>query len=381
MALCRSLDHGRVNLEMACLRRLGPFVKEIDERCIPLAEYPLESFYSLSAIGQQAKFARHLTRRRTQIVHAYNFYGNVFAVPPARLAGTPVVIASSRDLGLYLTPMQQRVQRYVCKLADRVVVNADAVKEWLVRDGYAPEKIVVIPNGVDMSRFNGRREPSRMRQELGLRGGGPLVAVVSRLNRLKGLEQFLEAAAVVGKQVHDARFLVVGEAPPHDPAYLDELKSLAGRLGIADRAVFTGLRSDVPSLLANVTVAVMPSLNEALSNALLESMAAGAPVVATRVGGTPEAVVDGETGLLVPPGDVAALARAITRLLDEPMLAARLGQAARQLIAERFSIARMAARTEHLYQELLTRKTRIAARRAIGHEQVARETHSSWLTL
>src|SRR6266508_2884089 len=376
MALCRALDPGRLDLELACLRRLGPFVQEVDDRRIPLAEYRIGSFYSLSGLAQQAKFAQHLTRRRTQIVHAYNFYGNVFAVPPAKAAGTPVVIASIRDLGLYLTPMQKRVQRYVCRLADCVLVNADAVKEWLVGDGYDASKIVVIRNGVDLSRFSGPREPSRLRLDLGLAPHVPLIAVVSRLNRLKGLEQFLEAAAIVGKRFPEARFLVVGAAPPHDPAYLDELKALSARLDIAGRVIFTGLRSDVPSLLGGVSVAVMPSLNEALSNAMLEAMAAGAPVVATRVGGTPEALVDGETGLLVPPADVSSLAASIARMLDARDLAGRLGRAARKSVEDRFSIARMAASTEQLYRELLIRKARTPERRAARQEGVVAKTQS-----
>src|SRR6185436_5666100 len=128
------------------------------------------------------------------------------------------------------------------------------------------------------------------------------------------------------------------------------------RLRVADRVIFTGLRSDVPTLLASVNVSVMPSHNEALSNVLLESMAAGAPVVATRVGGTPEALADGVTGLLVPPADPSALAASITRLLDNAELATRLGQAARSLIAERFSVERMVRSTEQLYDDLLARK-------------------------
>ena len=190
---------------------------------------------------------------------------------------------------------------------------------------------------------------------------------------MKGLEQFIEAAAVVARRFPDARFLIVGETPPHDPSYLDQLKSLAGRLHIADRVIFTGLRSDVPALLASVAVAAMPSLNEALSNALLEAMAAGAPVVATRVGGTPEALADGESGLLVPPADVPALAAAITRLLETPLLAARLGRAARQVIEDRFSIARMAMNTQLLYRELLTRQARKAERHVFSQERIARD--------
>jgi glycosyltransferase involved in cell wall biosynthesis len=369
MALCRSLDASRFDLEFACLRRLGPFVKEIDDRRLPLTEYRFSSFCSVTALRQQIKFARHVTRHRVDIVHAYNFYGNVFAIPPARLAGAPVVIASIRDLGLYLTPLQQRVQRYVCRLADCVVVNADVVRTWLVGEGYDPERIVVIRNGVDLTRFSEPAEPDRVRRELELPRGVPLVAVVSRLSRLKGLEQFLEAAAVVGRRSTGARFLVIGETPPDDREYLAELKRLAARLGIGDRVIFTGLRSDVPALLAGVDVAVMPSLNEALSNALLESMASGAPVVATRVGGTPEALVDGETGLLVPPADVASLAGAVTSLLEAPELANRLGRAARRSIADRFSVERMADTTERLYGRLLKRTARARGRRWSGQRR------------
>jgi glycosyltransferase involved in cell wall biosynthesis len=273
------------------------------------------------------------------------------------------VIASIRDLGLYLTPMQKRVQRYVCRLADCVVVNADAVRTWLVGEGYDMKRIVVIRNGVDLTRFGEPAQPDRVRRELALPPGIPLVAVASRLSRMKGLEQFLEAAAVVGRRSTAARFLVIGEAPPHDLGYLDELKRLAARLGIGDRVIFTGLRSDVPTLLAGVDVAVMPSLNEALSNSLLESMAAGAAVVATRVGGTPEALVDGHSGLLVPPADVASLANAVTHLLETPAMASRLGRAARQTIADRFSVERMAETTECLYSRLLTRAARTRGRR------------------
>lgn len=363
MTLGRLLDPARFDLEFACLRRWGgDFIKEIGDRNIPLAEYPVVSFRSIRTLGLQARLARHIARRRIQIVHAYNFYGNVFAVPPGRLTA-PVVIASIRDCGPYLSSMQKRVQRYACQFADCVLVNADAVRDWLVAEGYDPGKIVVIRNGVDLARFDGPPEGARIRHELGLGTRTRLVAVVSRLTRLKGLEQFLEAAAILSPRFPDARFLIVGETSPHDGWYLTELQNMAGRLGLSERVIFTGLRGDVPALLSSVDVAVMPSLNEALSNVLLESMAAGAPVVATRVGGTPEALVDGETGLLVPPADAAALAASIATLLDNRELATRLGHAARQRIAERFSVDRMVHSTQDLYSDLLERKGS-AARRA-----------------
>ena len=260
MMLARRLDSARFTVEFACLRRWGGFVQELTDRQIPLAEYRVTSFRNISALTQQARLARHITRRHVQIVHAYNFYGNVFALPPARLAAR-VVIASIRDCEPYLTPMQKRVQRYACQLADCVLVNATAVRNWLVNDGYDGSKIVVIKNGVDLSQFRGTGNSGTLRLSLGVPPATPLVVVVSRLARLKGLEQLIEAAAVLKARRHDARFLIVGETAPSQRGYLDELKLLAVTHRVADRITFTGLRSDVPALLSAADVAVMPSLN------------------------------------------------------------------------------------------------------------------------
>jgi glycosyltransferase involved in cell wall biosynthesis len=154
----------------------------------------------------------------------------------------------------------------------------------------------------------------------------------------------------------------VGEPSPiNNRAYVDGLQSRARDRGLTDRVIFTGLRSDVPALLSAVDVSVMPSLNEALSNVLLESMAAGAAVVATDVGGTAEALVDGNNGVLIPPGNPTVMADAIVRLVDDPAYARELGENARRTIRDRYSLDRMVASTETLYDELLSRKQRQAA--------------------
>lgn len=355
-ALTHSLQARGYEMEFACLRRCGPFVGELEARGIPVTEYSIPSFRSVRGLTQQVKFARSLTRRGIQIVHSYNFYGNVFAVPPARAARTPVVVASIRDRGAYLTAHQRRVQRYACRLADCVLVNAAAVKEWLVADGYNPSTIVVISNGIDTRQFQPPPDRTWLHQQLELPPTSPLVAVVSRLVRLKGLDYFLEAAAMVAHRFPHARFVLVGEPNPSQYEYLQELRDLSRRLAIADRVIFTGLRRDVPEILGSIGVAVVPSLNEALPNSMLEAMAAGCPVVASRVGGVPEALTDGQNGLLVPPADAAALANAISALLDDRDLASRLGCAARASVTRHFSIERMVASTERLYEELLARK-------------------------
>lgn len=360
MTLARSLDASRFDVRFACLRKWGPFVDELKERRIPLVEYRVATFRSLHALVQQARLARYVRQHAVDIVHTYSFYGNVFAIPPGRFAA-PVVIASIRDRGAYLTPMQLRVQRHVCRLADCVLVNATAVKDWLVGDGYDASKIEIIPNGVDLRRFRGGDRAAILRS-LGIPETSRVVGVVSRLGKLKGIEDFIQAAARVATHVDDARFVIVGEpSPVWNHEYRDELVELARSLGIGDKVVFTGLRSDVPELMSVLDVSVMPSLNEALSNVLLESMAAGTAVVATDVGGTSEALKTGVNGVLVPPSRPDVMAAEIVRLLNTPALARQLGQAARSSIEQRFSLDRMVAATESLYDRLLSAKHRRAA--------------------
>lgn len=356
MTLTRRLAGDHFAIDFACLRRRGPFVDELQSSGIPVTEYQMSGFWTVGALRQQVRFANALRRNRTQIVHSYGFYGNVFGLAPARAAGVPVTVASIRDRGTYLTPMQRRAQRYACQLADCVLVNATAVKEWLIGDGYDAENIATIPNGVDVRSFERPPDAAWLHRAFGFPAGTPIVAVVSRLAPRKGLEQFVAAAAIVAQRIPAARFLVVGEANPLQPGYGVEIEALVRARGLSERVTFAGFRDDIPAVLASVSVSVNPSLDEALSNSLLESMAAGVPVVATRVGGTPEALTDGEHGLLVPPDDVPALAEAITTVLENADLARRLASAARARACERYSVERMVAATERLYDDLLARK-------------------------
>lgn len=351
--LARALDPSRFELDIACLSRKGAFLKEIEDLRIPVTEYSIRSLRSSKAVKQQLNFARYIRDNKIQIVHTYGFYANAFAVPAARIARVPVVVASIRETGDLWSPMQRRVMKFVCRLAHCVMVNAEAVAERLVAEGYDREKMTVIRNGIDLSRFARNGGDAKLRQELGLAPRTPLIAVFSRLNPLKGVEFFLEAAAIMAPRFPEARFLVVGGTLPGEEAYQRELERLVDRLGLGNRVVFTGFRLDVPELLSEVTISVLPSLSEGLSNVLLESMAAGVPAVATKVGGNPEAVEDGVTGLLVPPRDPSALAQAISRLLENPEMARSFGAAGRQRVAERFSGEKMVRETERLYLKLL----------------------------
>jgi glycosyltransferase involved in cell wall biosynthesis len=358
--LGKALAGGRFNLHLACFRRSGQFLHEIESEATPLTEYDINSLYNLNTFRQQLRFAGYARRNGIHIVHTYGFYPNVFAIPAARLAGVPAIVASIRDMGELWTPRQRRVQKFVCRFAHRILVNAHAIKLRLIEEGYRGEQISVISNGLDLSRFAEIRRNNGLRQTLGLPPHGPLIGVVGRIHPMKGIENFLEAAQSVAGRFPDARFLIVGDGATDcgkkvlpDCTYKEELERLAARLGLGQRVVFTGFRLDTPDLLAELAVSVLPSLSEGLSNVLLESMAAGVPVVATRVGGNPEAVEENVTGLLVPPRDSAALALAICQLLEDPKLSARFGQAGKERVARYFSLEHMVQETERLYQELV----------------------------
>ena len=362
VALARHLDPARFEQKFGCLRRWGPLLEDLEREFGAIPEFRIRNLYSGHTLWQQFRLAATLRRQRVQVLHSYNFYANVFSLPAAKLARVPCVIASIRDMGVYLTPKQQYVHKLVCRLADQIVVNADAIKHWLTAQGYRGERITVIPNGVDVGRFSSLPAESDLRCRLGLPERAQLVLMLARLRPEKGIEYFLRAAAHVNLRFPQVYFLIVGEGFTNrahefmpDSEYPRRLANMAASLGIGERVRFTGLITDIPHLLSQVAVSVLPSLSEGLSNTLLESMAAGVPVVATRVGGTPEAVSDGEHGLLVPPKDEAALAEAICAILADAELARRLGSQARARAVQRYSLERMVQANQDLYMNLLAR--------------------------
>jgi glycosyltransferase involved in cell wall biosynthesis len=245
----------------------------------------------------------------------------------------------------------------VGRLSARVVTVSEELRLRLT--GRLPaEKLVTIYNGVSLERFTplDAHERAAVRKELGIPTGAPLAGTVSRLDPIKGVADFVEAAALIARSAHLAArspyFLVAG-----DGSERARLTALAAERGLGDRMRFLGERQDIPRLLGALDVFVLPSLSEGLSNAVLEAMAAGRPVVATDVGGNAELVREAETGLLVPARDPHALSMAIEALLLDPDRARRLGDAGARRAAEQFALSRMIEGYGRLYEEVLRAQT------------------------
>jgi len=261
----------------------------------------------------------------------------------ASMLGAPGRIVVSRRVAFRLRGGIRTRLKYR-RGVDRFIAISAAVRRQLLSAGIPPERVSVVPSGVDPARFD-NVTPAPLREECGFPPDAPLVGVVGRLAHGKGQQDFLHAAAQVAEGHPAARFVLIGEGEARR-----ELESQAQRLGIADRVAFTGFRADVPAVLRALDAFVMPSHAEGLCTSVIEAMLAGLPVVATNVGGIVEVVEDGVTGLLVPQADPRPLAEAIDRLLSDRALAAKFGAAGRERARSRFGVETMVEQTIHVYE-------------------------------
>ncbi len=294
------------------------------------------------------RFVRDLRRLEPTIFHAHLTWplASQYALLGSWLARSPGIVATVQlHVDLSLSARVDAQQRLLTRVVDRYLAVSDDVRRRLVHDLRWPaSKIEVVHNSIDAPRFR-RPRSAAVRSAITADAAAPLVLAPARLERQKGHEYLLAAAARL-PEVHVA---IAG-----DGSRRHELEAIAHDLGIADRVRFLGERRDIPDLLAASDVVVLPSLAEGLPLALLEAMAAGIPVVASAIGGVDELVVAGETGLLVPVGDVDALAAAIRRVVADRPYARALAENARRRIDAHFSAEAMRRRVERIYEEVST---------------------------
>ena len=304
---------------------------------------PLGGALDVRALTRLRAFLR---AERADVLHTHaHFSLNVLGRVAGRLAGARVVahmhIANVFRAGGVGRRAQVALDNATARLCSRIVAVSEATRDSLVEQGYPAGRVVVVHNGIAPA------EPVAPRRPEGAPDGSPLLLHVGRLAPVKGQRELIEALARLRRT--DALAVLAGKDLERGGSYQRELEALAAELGVPERVVFAGYRDDVPALLAAADVFVLPSFAEGLPLTVLEAMAAARPVVASRAGGTPEAVVDGETGMLVPPGDVRALADALDELLADPERARRLGEAGKRRVEERFSAAAMTDRALAVY--------------------------------
>ena len=331
--LIRNLDRARVEPFLLTLRPYDTAAHAVD--CEHLA-WNVPRILAPAGWAAMQRLAGWMRRERIGAVHTFFQDSTAFGGLAARWAGVPLRIAGFRDMGFWRTRRQDLLMRLSYRLMNRYVANSEAVRDRFVRDfGLDPRRFQVIYNGVETALLPWIEHDGPTRH----------VGIVGNLNRpVKRTDLFLRAAGEVAARHRDITWHILGEG-----SLRPQLERLADEVGLGDRVVFAGSVGDVPAYLERLEVGVICSDSEGLSNALLEYLFKGCAAVATAVGGNPEIVRHGQTGLLVPPDDPIALAGALERLIERPELRRDLARSARLFAEETFSWERCGAEHMALY--------------------------------
>jgi glycosyltransferase involved in cell wall biosynthesis len=347
LALLRGLDRARVEPYLCLLRGDGPVSRALEPDDCPVLRLGVTSLRRPRTLARALTFVRFLRRHRIEVLQAFFPDSCYFGLPAAWWAGVPHRLRTRNNLGHWLTPLHRRLGRLLNRVTTCSVTNCRAAAEALLAaEGPPPESVVVLENGVDLDRFE------RIEQlDMPPPGEQVRIGAVANLRPVKGLDVLIDAAALLKTEHPQAIFEVAGEG--------DQREALEKQItdnGLTGCFLLPGGSDDVPGFLSGLHIAALCSHAEGMSNALLEYMAAGRAVVATRVGAAPDLITHERHGLLVPPGDAAALASAIHRLLKEPALAMRLGKDARARVRQRYGRAAMVRRFEDFYERLAGRR-------------------------
>jgi glycosyltransferase involved in cell wall biosynthesis len=295
-------------------------------------------------------FIRFLRKESVDIVQTYFHDSTVFGVVAAKIAGVPLIISCRRDLGFWYGEKVPRFLMFANRFSDRFLANSESVRKILVeREGVSPAEVEVIPNGIDSIALANAKTVSLFQEYPQIADGDKVVGIVANFNRrVKRLDLFLESAVRVAAKFQKVKFLIIGGGNLEN-----DLKCMARSLGIEDRVIFAGPKEPAIGYIRCFDIGVLCSDSEGFSNSLIEYMAAGKPVVATKVGGNDELVEDGVTGVLVPPGDPDALASALLILLNNEAAYKRMGEEGRRVVQEKFDWNVIIRRQESYYLSLV----------------------------
>ncbi len=356
----RRLDRDRFRLHVLALPCYGKLREEIEKLAIPFTclnfsgiagKYRVESYCQLWRLFRD--MVRFFRREQPHITQSYLFWANIYGSLAAKIAGVPVIATGRREIPD--NDLQSLHYRWLQNLsnycASTIIANSQGAKsQCLTQEKYVNDrKIHVIYNGIEPNSYTFHEKNDRKKREFHIPEDCHVIGIIARLRRYKGLRDFLAAADLVAQTHPKTTFLIIGR---DDEGIQTELEMLAKDLHICDSVMFMGERDDIPQLLPMLDVQVSASWTESASNAILEGMAAGIPLVATDVGGTAELVIHEQTGLLVPPRNPERLASGILRLLEDQKLRRQLGHNARQRAATMFPMEVMIEQTEALYTQL-----------------------------
>jgi len=348
--IANRLDKERYSLFAVCLREGGPFEYLLGNAGLHVTNLGLKSLLDPRIIPRLTRF---IQQNQFDIVQTAVFPADVYGRISARLAKVPVILSVMHRTDDHKQEATYRALFFAdtltMRLTTKIIAVSQAVKNYIISlHKVNSQKIEVIHNGIDTHQYNCMVAKDRFKMLLNLKPDTPTVGFIGRIVNVKGLQYFLKAAARIIAAGKTAQFLVVGDGPLKNH-FMDE----ARRLGLDPYVSFLGFREDIPKIMSALDVLVVPSIKEGLPLIVLEAMAAGKPIVATTVGGIPEAITHGETGILVPPREPTRIADAVMDLLNDPVKCERMGEKGKKRAREHFDIARMVADYDHLYRQCI----------------------------
>jgi L-malate glycosyltransferase len=337
------------NVFLASMNNEGILRQEVEKLGFTdIPEFKLTSFYDANFVKQIRRCAKFIKQNKIEVVHTHDFYTNIFGMFSASLAGVKTRIASKRETGSMRSNLQKLIEKQSFKLSHSIVVNAEAVKKYLITEQVSEQKINVIYNGLDLERLKpATQNRAEICDELGLPKAENIkfITLVANLrHEVKNQPMFLRTAQKVIKEFPNAHFVLAGEGE-----LLTGLQTLASELQIVDNVHFIGLCRKVPELLSISFACVLTSFNEGFSNSILEYMSASKPVVATNVGGASEAIIENETGFLVNSDDDETMSKCLLEMLKDEAKAAKFGETGRKFVEENFSCEAQLRKTLELY--------------------------------
>jgi len=349
--LVNNMDDFKFENTICCLTQGGDFEKRLNKNI------KVSKMFKKPGNDWQLyiKLIKYLKEIKPTIVHTRNWVG-MDGIIAAKMARVPIIIHGEHGFEIADLISQNRKRKFIRKLVlstmvDKIVTVSKNLKNRLINEiKIKPEKIIHIPNGVDTNKFNIYRKEFT-RKKFGFKKEDFIIGIVARLDPIKNHKTLFFTFKEIVKNYPQAKLIIVGDGPLRE-----ELKEKSYQLGINNKAIFMGERNDVPEILKTFDIFVLPSLNEGMSNTILETMATGIPVIASNVGGNPELVIDGETGFLFPTNDVESLVQKIKTYILYPELKQKHGYNARKRVEEKFSLDQMVRRYEELYLELVERK-------------------------
>lgn len=350
--LATNLDRQLFDPHIVTFQGSPSFIRKFEMLGVPVQTLGIRRIYGLRQTKAMVTLSRYIQKNNVAILQTFHANPDLFGAMLGCVSRVPIVISSRRDMGFDRTPKIRAAYHLTRGYVDAAICVSEAVKQMTIReDGFAPERISVIYNGMDPSRFAVPVDREAVRRKYGIPYGVPVVGVLANLNVIKGHHHFLDAAAIVQNKMPQVRYVIVGDGPA-----AEDIKRYAIQLNLKKQTHFIGYNENIAEMLALMDVVASTSMSEGFSNTIIEALYARRPVVATAVGGNSEVIRDRETGLLVRPADPKAMANAIQRLIEDPPFARLLAENGRRLVKERFLLEHMVKNTEALYTRLLAEK-------------------------